>query len=175
MESYNSFRTFMMGCKGTMMFPNGVIYEGVSDEPKQFRGASAAMDATIPIIDRFLGISDNFPSNSLSTLLQDYKNYMPREHVDCINSINSSQLVSQCKLAPETLLKLISILDEVRKFRQTHWQLVVHYILEKSKCTHGSGGSEAVHFIPNQLLAVIDYIIALSSHQFGVCSKEQRG
>jgi indoleamine 2,3-dioxygenase len=30
---YNSFRTFIMGTKNQPMFPNGVIYEGVSSEP----------------------------------------------------------------------------------------------------------------------------------------------
>lgn len=55
----------------------------------------------------------------------------------------------------------ICILDRVRQFRYTHWSLVVHYILEKTSVTHGSGGSDAVHFIPNQLLAVIDYILDL--------------
>ena len=31
-DSYYTFRTFMMGTKGTSMFPKGIIYEGVNGE-----------------------------------------------------------------------------------------------------------------------------------------------
>jgi indoleamine 2,3-dioxygenase len=31
-EEYYTFRTFMMGTRGTQMFPKGVKYEGVSDD-----------------------------------------------------------------------------------------------------------------------------------------------
>ena len=59
-------------------------------------------------------------------------------------------------------LKMIRVVDLVKQFRQTHWSLVVHYILEKMSCTHGSGGSNAMLFIPNQLLTVSDFIIELA-------------
>ena len=32
-KSYDRFRTFIMGVKHQPMFPNGLIYEGVSEEP----------------------------------------------------------------------------------------------------------------------------------------------
>jgi indoleamine 2,3-dioxygenase len=32
-DDYMVFRTFIMGTKNQPMFPNGVIYEGVSEEP----------------------------------------------------------------------------------------------------------------------------------------------
>jgi len=55
-DGYYRFRTFMMGTKDTAMFPRGVIYEGVSSEYQKYRGASAAMDMTLPILDEFLQI-----------------------------------------------------------------------------------------------------------------------
>lgn len=45
---YLKFRTFIFGSgpkKMNAMFPNGVIYEGVSDEPQYFRGESGANDS----------------------------------------------------------------------------------------------------------------------------------
>lgn len=33
------------------MFPKGVIYEGVSDEPVSFRGESGANDSMVPMCD----------------------------------------------------------------------------------------------------------------------------
>jgi indoleamine 2,3-dioxygenase len=38
------------------MFPNGVIYEGVSEEPLSFRGESGANDSMIPMCDNLLQV-----------------------------------------------------------------------------------------------------------------------
>jgi indoleamine 2,3-dioxygenase len=52
---YMKFRTFIMGTKGQEeMFPNGVVYEGVDEEPKVFRGESGANDSIIPTCDNLL-------------------------------------------------------------------------------------------------------------------------
>jgi indoleamine 2,3-dioxygenase len=45
--SYNHFRTFIFGIAKQSMFPNGVIYEGVSEEPMSFRGESGANDSMV--------------------------------------------------------------------------------------------------------------------------------
>lgn len=44
---YNSFRTFIFGITKQSMFPHGVIYEGVSEEPLSFRGESGANDSMV--------------------------------------------------------------------------------------------------------------------------------
>jgi indoleamine 2,3-dioxygenase len=44
---YISFRTFIMGITSQSMFPNGVIYEGVSETPLSFRGESGANDSMV--------------------------------------------------------------------------------------------------------------------------------
>jgi indoleamine 2,3-dioxygenase len=42
-KGYLNFRTFIMGIKGNEdIFPNGVLYEGVSDIPFAFRGETGA-------------------------------------------------------------------------------------------------------------------------------------
>jgi len=46
-NGYTSFRTFIFGITSQSMFPNGVIYEGVSDEPMSFRGESGANDSMV--------------------------------------------------------------------------------------------------------------------------------
>ena len=53
-EDYDNFRTFIMGTKNQPMFPKGVIYEGVSDEPYFLRGESGANDNIIPTLDNLL-------------------------------------------------------------------------------------------------------------------------
>jgi hypothetical protein len=46
-NGYTSFRTFIFGITSQSMFPNGVIYEGVSEEPLSFRGESGANDSMV--------------------------------------------------------------------------------------------------------------------------------
>lgn len=53
-EDYDNFRTFIMGTKNQPMFPNGVLYEGVSDKPYFLRGESGANDSIIPTLDNLL-------------------------------------------------------------------------------------------------------------------------
>ena len=46
---YNNFRTFIFGITKQSMFPHGVVYEGVSEEPLSFRGESGANDSMVSI------------------------------------------------------------------------------------------------------------------------------
>jgi indoleamine 2,3-dioxygenase len=46
--SYTSFRTFIFGIQNQSMFPKGVVYEGVRDDPMEFRGESGANDSMVP-------------------------------------------------------------------------------------------------------------------------------
>lgn len=46
-KDYNNFRTFIFGITKQSMFPNGVIYEGVSEDPMFFRGESGANDSIV--------------------------------------------------------------------------------------------------------------------------------
>jgi len=45
--AYTSFRTFIFGITSQSMFPHGVVYEGVSEEPMAFRGESGANDSMV--------------------------------------------------------------------------------------------------------------------------------
>ena len=52
-NGYTSFRTFIFGITSQSMFPKGVVYEGVSEEPFSFRGESGANDSMVsPMPDR---------------------------------------------------------------------------------------------------------------------------
>ena len=51
-SDYVYFRTFIFGITSQDMFPNGVIYEGVSEEPMYFRGESGANDSMVSVVNR---------------------------------------------------------------------------------------------------------------------------
>lgn len=55
-NGYTSFRTFIFGITSQSMFPNGVIYEGVSEEPLSFRGESGANDSMVSLTSLYSSI-----------------------------------------------------------------------------------------------------------------------
>jgi len=170
-EAYHIFRTFQVGTKGTPQFPKGVVFEGVSESPLFLRGPSAALDMLVPTLDRFLQITQRFPENDLKQLLLEYRDYMPRGHVEFIDRVekesSAAGILEFCLDDSKLLLEYLKVVDGVRRFRQTHWNFVTDYVVKREKQAIGSGGSNAVFFIPNQLLAVLDFSLEL-------CAKAER-
>jgi hypothetical protein len=53
---YKKLRQILSGWSNNPAVPDGIVYEGVSDEPKKYNGGSAAQSSTIQAIDIALGI-----------------------------------------------------------------------------------------------------------------------
>jgi len=62
------------------MFPKGVIYEGVKEDPLFLRGESGANDSIIPTMDNLLELTKNMPNNPLTEVLRDFRRYRPLNH-----------------------------------------------------------------------------------------------
>jgi indoleamine 2,3-dioxygenase len=164
-KHYNDFRVFIMGIKGNdEIFGNGVIYEGVSEEPVQYRGQTGAQDNIIPTADIFTGVIDYYPSNDLTKYLLDLRSYRPK----CIQNFLSdlkdemkeNRLFNSIKKSEneEGLCLLIQILDEIYYFRNGHWQFVQKYIMANTKYAKATGGTPIISWIPNQITAVLNYM-----------------
>ena len=65
---YNNFRTFIFGITKQSMFPHGVVYEGVNEEPLSFRGESGANDS---MVSNSLGQRHNIPPFASPLLIFD--------------------------------------------------------------------------------------------------------
>ena len=164
-KHYNDFRVFIMGIKGNdEKFGDGVIYEGVSEEPVQYRGQTGAQDNIIPTADIFTGVIDYYPSNDLTKYLLDLRSYRPK----CIQNFLSdlkdemkeNRLFNSIKKSEneEGLCLLIQILDEIYYFRNGHWQFVQKYIMANTKYAKATGGTPIISWIPNQITAVLNYM-----------------
>ena len=164
-KHYNDFRVFIMGIKGNdEIFGDGVIYEGVSKEPVQYRGQTGAQDNIIPTADIFTGVIDYYPSNDLTKYLLDLRSYRPK----CIQNFLSdlkdemkeNRLFNSIKKSEneEGLCILIQILDEIYYFRNGHWQFVQKYIMANTKYAKATGGTPIISWIPNQITAVLNYM-----------------
>ena len=164
-KHYNDFRVFIMGIKGNdEIFGDGVIYEGISEEPVQYRGQTGAQDNIIPTADIFTGVIDYYPQNDLTKYLLDLRSYRPK----CIQNFLSdlkdemkeNRLFNSIKKSEneEGLCLLIQILDEIYYFRNGHWQFVQKYIMANTKYAKATGGTPIISWIPNQITAVLNYM-----------------
>ena len=164
-QRYNDFRIFIMGVKGnTELFGEGVVYEGVWEEPKAFRGQTGAQDDIIPMQDIFSGVIFYYPENELTKYLLDLRLYRPT----CVQDFFKDLEISMKTLHPKGLMGklvdnkdvtalcyLLGILEEIYHFRNGHWQFVQKYIMANTKYAMATGGTPITSWIPNQILSVI--------------------
>ncbi|KAJ4467817.1 IDO-domain-containing protein [Lentinula aciculospora] len=165
-NGYNTFRTFIFGITSQSMFPNGVVYEGVSEEPMSFRGESGANDSMIPLCDNLLQIK--MPDTPLTEILQDFRQYRPgnhREFLQAVKDHSEKASVRQFALEYPTSAELyLRALDYAREFRWRHWCFTREYILKFSKHPTATGGSPIVTWLPNQLQAVLALMVQVEPY-----------
>ena len=164
-KHYNDFRVFIMGIKGNdEIFGDGVIYEGVSDKPVQYRGQTGAQDNIIPTADIFTGVIGYYPTNDLTKYLLDLRSYRPKCIQNFLSDIKdemgNNRLFNNLKESEneEGFCLLLQILDEIYYFRNGHWQFVQKYIMANTKYAKATGGTPIISWIPNQITAVLNYM-----------------
>jgi indoleamine 2,3-dioxygenase len=164
--SYTSFRTFIFGITSQSMFPDGVIYEGVSEEPMSFRGESGANDSMIPLCDNLLQI--NMPETPLTDILKDFRQYRPGNHREFLEAVrDQSETLGLKAFALQDSVSAalyLQALDQVRDFRWRHWCFTREYILKHTSHPTATGGSPIVTWLPNQLQAVMAQM--LETHNY---------
>lgn len=158
---YTSFRTFIFGITSQTMFPDGVLYQGVSSERLSFRGESGANDSMIPLLDNLLQIK--MPSTPLTEVLQDFRSYRPGNHREFLEWVDQRaqdvgfrQFTQQSAVMSQLYLEL---LDQVREFRWRHWCFTREYILKQTTYSRATGGTPIVTWLPNQLQAVLEAMV----------------
>ncbi|KAF9359228.1 hypothetical protein BGX26_012835 [Mortierella sp. AD094] len=156
---YLKFRTFIMGTKNQPMFPNGVIYEGVSDEPMYHRGESGANDSMVPMGDNLLQLTENMPSNPLTAVLKDFRTYRPHNHAEFLQYVEEKARQSHVRhfaeQDPNSAAIYLAAVDQIRNFRNRHWSFTKEYIIKYTKHPVATGGSPIVTWLPNQLATVL--------------------
>ncbi|KAL4512274.1 hypothetical protein ABPG72_005276 [Tetrahymena utriculariae] len=166
-KAFNNIRSFMMGIKNQPMFPKGVVYEGVSEEPTFYRGVSAANDSIIPTIDNLLELTDNMPDNSFTAMLRDFRTYRPVNHKDYLSYVEEkAKSIGVQEFATQDSNSTVlyqALLDQVSEFRERHWRFTKSYILKQSKHPRATGGTPIITWLPNQLATVMQAIVNIQS------------
>ena len=189
---YNDFRVFIMGVKGNEeLFGEGVLYQGVWKEHKQFRGQTGAQDDIIPMEDIFGGVIKHYPKNELTKYLLDLRKYRPKciqsffldleKSVEIIDKDGISGILNKNKNS-KALCYLLGILEEIYHFRNGHWQFVQKYIMANTKYPKATGGTPIISWLPNQIKAVMkemrhiikiigDLNLSIASKEFNLYEK----
>lgn len=177
-KHYNDFRVFIMGITGNEdIFGEGLIYEGISEEYRQYRGQTGAQDNIIPTLDIFSGIINFYPKNELTQYLLDLRQYRPvciqRFLEDLRVHMTNHPLLDRLVAAQHSagFVSLLGILDEVYAFRNGHWQFVQKYIMSNTVYPKATGGTPIISWIPNQLKAVL----ATMQHTFNLMPEHTPG
>ena len=76
---YHQHRPLLSGWKGNPSLPKGLIYRGVSEEPSQYSGGSAAQSASLQLLDAGLGVVHHGEEGEFLTRMRD--EYMPPNQV----------------------------------------------------------------------------------------------
>jgi indoleamine 2,3-dioxygenase len=177
-KNYNNFRTFIMGIKGnTEIFGDGVVYEGVSEEPRQYRGQSGAMDDIIPCMDIFSGVVDRYPQNMLTSYLLDLRTYRPKCVQEFFHDLreHSPVFLEKVRASRELSIILLQIMEQIYLFRNGHWQFVQKYIMANTKYENATGGTPITSWIPNQIEAVLKSMLDTIKHIDSFQDKSEDG
>jgi indoleamine 2,3-dioxygenase len=164
-KRYNDFRIFIMGSKGNdKIFGEGIVYEGVSEEKKVFRGQTGAQDDIIPTEDIFSGVINYYPENELTKYLLELREYRPRCVQNFLKDLEeNSKKFNLFQTLKETtnyegLTYLYGIVYEIYAFRFGHWQFVQKYIMANTKYPVATGGTPITSWLPNQIKACLNYL-----------------
>jgi len=128
-------------------------------------------------MDNFLQIL--MPETPLTEILKDFRDYRPSNHRQFLEWVRSRSLEVGAKgfalgheerdcgdgdgdgTVTESRRLWLLVLNQVRDFRWRHWCFAKEYILKNTGHATATGGSPIVTWLPNQLGAVLEEMVAL--------------
>jgi indoleamine 2,3-dioxygenase len=142
----------------------GVVYQGVSAQPRQLIGGSAGQSAVMQSLDAVLGVEHDRPQTG--AYLRLLRGYMPPAHRrfvdDCERLSRVRRFVAQ---AGDAVLRdaYNAALEGITQFRTLHVRLAHDYIAKPSGLnpdTKGTGGTSFVEFLRDTRRETIDSRVA---------------
>lgn len=144
---YNVLRPYLSGWD-----VNGIIYEGVSDEPMKYVGGSAAQSSLFQVIDCAFNI------NHKDEYFERIKEYMPNKHKNFINFVKSNiKIYEIIKTFDDTKINCLfnECIKSLEKFRTLHYGIVHRYIIKMiptgADGAKGTGGTELSSFLKQSI------------------------
>uniref|UniRef100_U3IEL5 Indoleamine 2,3-dioxygenase 2 n=1 Tax=Anas platyrhynchos platyrhynchos TaxID=8840 RepID=U3IEL5_ANAPP len=141
---YAVIRIFLSGWKDNPAMPDGLVYEGVSEEPMAFSGGSAAQSTVLHAFDELLGIRH---SQESTAFLHRMRDYMPPPHRAFIEEIGRAPSLKQhvlCSGDARLRAAFNRCITALADFRSCHIAIVTKYIaVAKAKAGRAEVGGWA--------------------------------
>ncbi|NXK46713.1 I23O2 dioxygenase, partial [Chauna torquata] len=141
---YAVIRIFLSGWKDNPAMPDGLVYEGVSEEPMAYSGGSAAQSTVLHAFDELLGIRH---SQESTAFLHRMRDYMPPPHRAFVEEIRRAPSLRQHVLGSgDTQLRTAfnQCVTALADFRSYHITIVTKYItVAKAKVGQAEAGGRA--------------------------------
>ncbi|XP_046854989.1 indoleamine 2,3-dioxygenase 2-like isoform X1 [Xenia sp. Carnegie-2017] len=153
-------RVFLAGWKNNRNLPEGILYEGVSENPLQFSGGSAAQSTTFQLFDAALGVNHPKIKDGEQTFLESMLDHMPRWHREFLLYVRSGPSIREYVLQSNDL-KLQQLynkcLERLTEYRTDHIIIAARYVtIQATKkknanlkmlAKQGAGGTDLMPFL----------------------------
>ncbi|KAM4749087.1 indoleamine 2,3-dioxygenase 2 [Rhinophrynus dorsalis] len=156
---YNTIRVFLSGWRDNPSMPEGLIYEGVTEEPLMLSGGSAAQSSVFHVFDELLGIQHR--PQSADFLLR-MRQYMPPAHRCFVEWVGKAPSLPRYILQsrnPELLAAFNQCVTALADLRSFHIRIVSKYVCSagararierqegRNPQERGTGGSQVMSFL----------------------------
>ncbi|MBM43954.1 MAG: hypothetical protein CMJ36_02930 [Phycisphaerae bacterium] len=141
---YHRVRPFLSG------WPEpGMIYEGVTTEPVQLHGGSAAQSSLIQSIDAGLDVPHPHPGTR--PFLMAMRHYMPPRHRAFVELLELGPSTRDAAAgSPSSADAYDACIDALDRFRKAHMGITARYITQQARSVEsaiGTGGTEYADFL----------------------------
>ncbi|MCS6962345.1 MAG: indoleamine 2,3-dioxygenase [Deltaproteobacteria bacterium] len=150
---YRRVRPYLFGWKNNPSLKDGLIYEGVWNEPQFFRGETGAQSTIIPCLDAFFGIEHE--DDPLKTYLLEMRDYMPVEHKNFLEKLEKKGSIRGLVISSndKNIQELYNAcIKEIEEFRTTHLNFASEYIFNQNQTYSnptkiGTGGTPFMDYL----------------------------
>ncbi|MBN3310132.1 I23O2 dioxygenase, partial [Amia calva] len=176
---YGIMRIYLSGWKDNPMMSEGLVYEGVQEQPLQLSGGSAAQSSLLHCFDELLGVWHEGKTGEFLTRMRDY---MPHSHKQLIEALSRGPSLRQYVLEsaqPKLMQAFNSCVSQLLSLRNYHIIIVSRFIsvpaararqmqVQGEQSVHaplaledrGTGGSRIMSFLKTVRDQTIDSSIA---------------
>jgi indoleamine 2,3-dioxygenase len=131
---YKTFRPYIR-------FFEHVVYEGVAQQPIDFRGETGAQSSIVPVLIEFLKIPHQ--SSILTVHLRDMRRYMPKRHRLYLEQVAALPNIKRMEYREP----FNAILDNLIEFRKIHYGWANEYIHKRVRDPRGTGGTPYMQWL----------------------------
>ncbi|XP_069473732.1 indoleamine 2,3-dioxygenase 2 [Ambystoma mexicanum] len=145
---YSVIRIFLSGWKDNPLLPDGLIYEGVFEEPRSYSGGSAAQSTVFNAFDALLGVRHTSESG---TFLHRMRDYMPPYHKAFLEEVQAIPPLQQYILSSgnsKLLTAYNNCAGALIELRNYHITIVSKYVSiagAKAKAKRDQANSNGPH------------------------------